>query len=239
MSFKRRSPDVARPDPETLARNMVGIGMNLAADGNPEAPIEETLVHASFCGLEESDFRILGVLTAWVETHHPRINADALIRRVSAAPSPRVRAYWAAMAQRLVKDRRFVRLRSIYEGPPVDLLTEGNPFPIDRNGEDPRFVASPLRVPAGALRHRVGDIATAESLVRSHLGYRNRVRMGSTWRSDVWTALERSPEMHVADAARTAGCSFASAWQTARDFALHRSATTTAEGFPASDVDLG
>jgi hypothetical protein len=35
---------------------MVGIGMNLAADGNPEAPIEETLVHASFCGLEVQTF---------------------------------------------------------------------------------------------------------------------------------------------------------------------------------------
>ena len=55
-----------------------------------------------------------------------------------------------------------------------------------------------------------------------HAGYRNRVRMGPTWRADVWTVLERAPELSVAEVARRAGCSFAAAWQVVQDFTLLR-----------------
>jgi len=50
--------------------------------------------------------------------------------------------------------------------------------------------------------------------------------MRPTWRADVWTVLERSPELSVAEAARRAGSSFAGAWQMAwqmaQGFALIR-----------------
>jgi len=44
--------------------------------------------------------------------------------------------------------------------------------------------------------------------------------MGPTWRADVWTALEEEPDVSVAEAARRAGCSFATAWQVVQDFQL-------------------
>ena len=47
MAFSRPSALLERPDDDALTRNMAGIGMNLAAEPNVEAPIEETLVHAS------------------------------------------------------------------------------------------------------------------------------------------------------------------------------------------------
>jgi len=48
--------------------------------------------------------------------------------------------------------------------------------------------------------------------------------MGPSFRADVWTALEQAPDLSVADVARQASCSFATAWQAAQDFRLLRAA---------------
>jgi hypothetical protein len=220
MAFSRATALSDRPDEATLTRDMVGIGMNFAAEANPSALIEETLVHASAIGMDDHDLRVLAVLTTWVGVHHTHINADRLVRCVSEHGSDRVDAYWAAVARSLSKDRRFARLAKLHAGHPVDLLPVGTDFQIARRGEDERFVGSALRVPAGTLRDREADVLSPEVLVRRHAGYRNRVLMGPTWRADVWTALEEEPDVSVAEAARRAGCSFATAWQVVQDFRL-------------------
>ena len=220
MAFSRATALRDRPDQATLTRDMVGIGMNFASDANPSAPIEETLVHASAVGMDGHDLRVLAVLTTWVGVHYGHINADRLVRCVSEHGSNRVHAYWAAVAQWLSKDRRFARLAKLHAGPSVDLLPAGTDFQIARRGEDERFMGSALRVPAGTLRDRDTDVLSPEVFVRRHAGYRNRVLMGPTWRADVWTALEEEPDVSVAEAARRAGCSFATAWQVVQDFRL-------------------
>lgn len=220
MAFSRATTLSDRPDETTLTRDMVGIGMNFAAEANPSAPIEETLVHASAVGIDGHDLRALSVLTTWVGVHYGHINADRLVRRVSEHGSDRVHVYWAAVAHWLSKDRRFARLTKLHDGPPVDLLPVGTDFQIARRGEDERFAGSPLRVPAGTLRDRDADVLSPEALVRRHAGYRNRVLIGPTWRADVWTALEKEPDVSVAEAARRAGCSFATAWQVVQDFRI-------------------
>jgi hypothetical protein len=224
MGFSRPAPLSGRPDDDALTRDMVGIGMNFAAEPNPDAPIEETLVHASALGMDDDDLRVLSVLTTWLGVHSAHVNADRLFRCVAAHPSERVHGYWAAVAEWQDKDRRFARLRKL---PPdhagdLELLRVGNAFQLARRGEDPRFASSRLRAPAGTLRDRPADVLTPASLVRQHPGYRNRVRMGPTWRADVWTVLERDPELSVAEAARRAGCSFAAAWPVVQDFTLLR-----------------
>ena len=224
MAFSRPSALRDRPEAAALTRDMGGIGMNFAAEPNPDASIEETLVHASSLGMDDDDLRVLAVLTTWLAVHHAHVNADRLVRCVSEHPSERVLAYWAAVAKWLSEDRRFARLAKVYEGPALDLLPVGTEFQIARRGEDDRFAGSVLRAPAGTLRDRVSDVLSPEALVRQHAGYRNRVQMGSTWRADVWTVLERAPNLSVAEAARRAGCSFAAAWQVVQDFALLRAA---------------
>jgi len=220
MAFSRATALSDRPDEATLTRDMVGIGMNFAAEANPFAPIEETLVHASAVGMDDHDLRVHAVLTTWVGVHHGHVNADRLVRCVSEHVSGRVHAYWAAVARWLSKDRRFARLAKLHDGPRLDLLPVGTDFQIARRGEDDRFAGSPLRVPAGTLRDRHADVFSPEVLVRRHVGYRNRVLMGPTWRADVWTVLEEEPDVSVAEAARRAGCSFATAWQVVQDFRL-------------------
>jgi hypothetical protein len=220
MAFSRATALKGRPDEATLTRDMVGIGMNFAAEANPSAPIEETLVHASAFGMDDHDLRVLAVLTTWVGVHHGHINADRLVRCVSEHESERVHAFWAAIARWLSKDRRFARLAKLHDSRPVDLLPVGTDFQIVRRGEDERFAGSSLRVPAGTLRDRDADVLSPEVLVHRHTGYRNRVFMGPTWRADVWTVLEQEPAVCAAEAARRAGCSFATAWQVVQDFRL-------------------
>jgi len=227
MAFSRATTPEPAPTPDELTARMVGIGMNFAAEPQVGADIEGTLVHASALGIVEGDLRVLSVLTTWFGVHHAHVNADRLVRLVSAYPSERVRAYWSAVAAWLRKDRRFARLGA-HAGPPIDLLPTGTEFQLKRRGEDERFVGSKLRVPRGTLRDRLEDVVSPKVLVRRHAGYRNRVLMGPTWRADVWTVLEQAPDLSVADVARRAACSFATAWQTVQNFQLLREAKVKA-----------
>ena len=224
MAFRRADIREPMPDADELTARMVGIGMGFAATAKSDADIESTLVQAAVLGLEEGDLRVLAVLTTWLGVHHAHVNADRLVRFVSAQPSERVGAYWAAVATWLEKDRRLARLTCSYKGAPVDLLATGTEFQLKRRGEDERFSASKLRVPKGTLRDRLADVLSPAALIRHHAGYRNRVMMGPSFRADVWTVLERAPDLSVADVARSVSCSFATAWQVAQDYGLLRAA---------------
>lgn len=222
MAFSRPSPE-PRPAAAVLTARMAGIGMNFATEPERDADLESTLVQAPQLGMDDGDLRVLSMLTTWLGMHHPYVNADRLIRLARAETSERVRAYWSAIAAWLAKDRRVARLRTSYRGPRVDLLPVGTDFQVKRRGEDPRFLDSKLRAPAGTLRDRVEDVLPPETLARRHAGYRNRLLIGPTWRADVWTVLERHPDLTVAEVARRAACSFATAWQVAQDFRVLRS----------------
>jgi hypothetical protein len=224
MAFSRAASPEPMPAPDELTARMVGIGMSFAAKAEADADIESTLLHASVLGMDDGDLRVLAVLTTWLGVHHTHVNADRLVRLVHAQRSERVRAYWAAVATWLKKDRRLARLAGAYEGSPIDLLPTGTAFHIRRRGADERFTGSKLSVPNGTLRDRREDVLSPELLVRRHAGYRNRVLMGPSFRADVWTALERAPTLSIADIARKASCSFATAWQAAQDYRLLRAA---------------
>lgn len=222
MAFRRRIAPPQRPEPHVLTGQMVGLGMRFAAHPIEDASIEDTLLFASELGMVDDDLRVLGVLVTWIEVHHPYINADRLVRVLPHHASPRVRAFWAAMATWLAKDRRFARLRDIYEGERVELLAVGTRFHVERGGEDARFEGTPLIVPARTLRERTADVLSPVELAKVHAGYRNRVHLGPSWRADVWTVLERRSDLSTAEVARRAYCAFATAWQAKRDFDLLR-----------------
>ena len=220
MAFSRRLQRPKRMDPDELTGCLAGIGMNLAAAPRPDANLEDSILAASELGMVQGDLRVLGLLCLWLELHHSCLNADRLVKLVWAHDSERLRCFWAAVVAFLPKDRRLARLQKAYLGKRLDLLPVGTEFQVARRGEDSRFAGSCLRVPAGALRTRQADVLGRPELLRLHPGYRNRVRFGPNWRADLWTILERNPELSVSEAARAAYCSFATAWQVAQDFRL-------------------
>jgi hypothetical protein len=224
MAHSRALAPALAPSTESLTADMVGIGMLVGGEGARDPNIEDTLLFASVEGMERGDLRVLAVLVTWFGLHTSRVNADRLTRLVALQESKRVRAFWSALAQWRAADRRFVRLARSYRGQRVDLLTTGTAFQLARHGEDSRFTGSKLRAPANVLRDRPADVLTPTELAVRHSAYRWRLVIGPTYRADMWAALEREPSLSAAALARSAYGSFATAWQTRRDFGAWRSA---------------
>ena len=208
------------PGREDLTAAMVGIGMLFAGEAALEPNIEDTALAASIEGMEGGDLRVLSVLTTWIGVHTHWLNADRLTRVVLSDASPRVRAYWSAIAAWQCKDARLRRLRAAYVGPPVELLAVGNDFQLRRRGEDPRFTGSVLRVPSGSLRDRVGDVLTPKELAARHRAFYWRIVIGPSYRADMWAVLEAEPSITCAELARQTYGSFATAWHVRRDYEL-------------------
>ena len=221
MGYRRaiEPSEVLKDDALTAA--MAGIGMAFAAEPNYDANIEDALYFASLEGMDRDDLRTLSVLTMWLAVFSRWINADRLVRILQTQEcSERVRCFWTGFYRWMEKDRRFSRLSNLYTGPRLDLLTAGMDFLVRRFGEDPRFQHGPLRVPSNTLRVRESDVLTPSELARHHRVFRARVMMGPSYRADLWASLEQYPSLSVAELARRAHGSFASAWQVKYDFNL-------------------
>jgi hypothetical protein len=220
MAFSRAFAPSPLVHAHGLTSRMVGIGMNFAASPVPEPNIEDTILFASIEGMEKYDLRVLAVLLTWFGVHAAWVNADRLTKLVAAQSSPRVRAFWSAVARWQKRDRRFGRLARLYFEPRLDLIETGTEFQVKRHGEDSRFEGSAIRVAANVLRDRVADVLQPVDLARRHHAYRCRVIMGPGYRADMWAALEEEPTLSAAALARRTYGSFATAWHVRRDFAL-------------------
>ncbi len=217
MGFSRSTLAKEPPSAQGLTEAMAGIGMGFAAQPDPMANIEDTLLFASMDAMDRDDLRVLAVLVTWFGVHHERVNADRLTHLVDGQ-SERVMALWSALARWQGKDRRFARLTNLYGGPRLDLLAAGSEFQLRRHGEDPRFESSPLRVSANVLRDRADDVSSPAEVARGHRAYRWRLMMGPSFRADCWAVLDADPHASAAEVARRSYASFATAWQVKRDF---------------------
>jgi hypothetical protein len=228
MAYSRTTESRELSEGRKLVSDMAGIGMLFAAAASRDPNIEDTLIAASVEAMDRDDLRVASVMTTWLGIHHPRLNADRLVRALTDHPSKRVLAYWSAIGRWLQKDARLARLEGLYGGPPVELLRSGMAFHVRRRGEDPRFHGSRLRVPAGTLRDRPADVMSPSELAARHGTYRLRIVIGPSYRADMWAALERDPELTAAELARRAYGSFATAWKVKEDWALIHPAQPTA-----------
>lgn len=237
MAYKRHILPKEPATKTTLTSNMVSIGMNFAAAASKGANIEDTILWASVEGLEDDDLRVLSVLTTWLGVHCACLNVDRLHHIVDEHPSNRVKAYWAAVARWLAKDRRFAKMIKLYNGKPIDLLKTGNAFQLSRRGEDSRFSGGKLLVPAGTLRDRKFDVLTPAQLAGSNNTYRWRTIISPAYRADMWAALEQEPDLTPTELARHAYGSFATAWNVKRDWSIVHGLTSvshvTLPGNPA------
>lgn len=77
------------------SRSGAGVRRPGGVDVHPEAAVGGRRAQVNDC--------------SWLGVHHSYVNADRLIRLARAESSERVRAYWAAIASWLAKDRRLAR----------------------------------------------------------------------------------------------------------------------------------
>ncbi len=203
-----------------LNKALIGIGMSFAGKSQRNPNIENTLIAASLTAIGDCDYRLLSVLTYWIQIHYPWINVDRLYRVLKTIQSEKILSYWSAIGIWLSSDRRFLKFKNLYKGKSINLLETGTDFQISRHGEDERFASSKLRVPANLLRARPSDVLQPTQLAKIHDIYRHRILQGPTYRADMWAIVELSPELSAADLARKTYGSFATAWKVKHDWAI-------------------
>lgn len=218
MGYSRTLNPDRLPTGEHLDGMLAGIGCSVAVKPLRHANVEDALLGAVAAGMEEDDYRTLGLAMQWIGEHARLINVDRLSRVVPALDSARIRAAWAGVARWQSSDRRWARLARLPDS--ANLLRSGQDFQLRRRGSDPRFAAGGLLAPAGVLRERPGDVMPLAELVRWHRGCYHRVLLGPTYRADMWAAAELDADLGPSDLARLAYGSFATAWQVRRDRAL-------------------
>lgn len=226
MSFSRSTPTKLRGD--ALYDAMRGVGLRLGApSARTPSDLELTMVSAAAQALPR-DYRVLGVMVAWLEVHGARVNVPRLLRFAQElCETPLERAWWAAIGAWLGReDARWRTLMRLHEGAPLDLDdTEVTALQIQRGGEDPRFTGTALRVYAKLLRSRVEDVDPPALLASRHPLYLRRVQLGANYRADVWAALDQTPHATPAEIARTVGCAYATALAVVHDWRLAREAS--------------
>lgn len=223
MAHKRILIPLQYAQGEALTADMVAIGMRFAANKAQATPnIEDTLVAASLEGVQQEDYRVLSLLVDWFGIHFERVNVDRLTKMVKSISDPRVKAFWAALAQWKKQDWRLKKLQKVYSKKRLDLMGEGGAFQIERHGEDARFTGTVLRVPAKLLRHRPTDVLSPQELALKHRAYYFRVLIGPSYRADMWAMMENNRGLTPAEIARRTYGSFPTAWGVRQDWmALH------------------
>ena len=222
MSFRRSFLPEAFAAGEELTSCLIGIGMRLHGTARRNANIEDTLIAAALEGLSQ-DGRVLSLLVDWFDLHHQRVNADRLVRMILQLASDQEQNFsvvWAAMGEWKMSDGRFSKLKRLVPKQRFDFLEARTNFLIEKNGEDPRFASTCLRVPNKVFRHRPEDVLTPRELARIHPAYRFRILMGPSYRADMWALLSQRPNIGAAELARRCYGSYPTAFTVKRDFAL-------------------
>jgi hypothetical protein len=226
MPFSRREPEFLEGASLDAALRDIGVRLGRANAAEAlEADIEQTVVSSARAALP-TDFRLLGLLVAWLEVHHKHVNVPKLLRLARADARPIARAWWSAIGTWLGRqDARWKALAALHRGVPLDLDDpEITALQLQRLGPDPRFASTTLRVPQKLLRARRSDVEDPVLLASRHRLYRKRVEFGANYRADVWAALDRQPDATAADVARKVGCAYETARAVAEDWHTARAA---------------
>lgn len=220
MSFKRITALAEYPKNEELTKKLIGIGFKIGGEKEENPNIEDTIIAAAIegCG---GDYRVLSILTDWLEIHKEVINVDRLVMASKEIRNQKVRAYFSAIGFRFKKDSRFKKLIQVYKEKPVFLgIDSSYPFLVQRNGEDQRFLNSKLIVAKGTIRERKEDVSTPIELAKAHEDYYYRILIGPSFRADMVSLFLRDKNISPSELARKCYGSFASAWQVVTDMKM-------------------
>lgn len=222
MSYKRQISKKFLKG-EDLTRSMVGIGMLFGAKPEKNPNIEDTIISASYQGIVSEDFRILSMLTKWLEQHFFIINASRLIKLIKEHEDNDIfLRYWISVSQWQAADNRFRSLRDLGKNKKKKEITKGSLFLSKKNGEDTRFKGTCLVVPKKMLDREDWLVLSPEKMTNYHLDYKWRLIIGPSFRADMWSQLERDNALTPSSLAKAAYGSYATAHRTKKEFQIYR-----------------
>ena len=219
MSFKRIINIENYLQGAELTIALAGIGIKIGTEKiSKNVNIEDTLIAGVIEGIK-GDYRVLSLITNWIEIHFERINVDRLYRAVMPVSDLKVRCYFSSLHCILKNDSRFKKFKSLYKGERLLLgLTKEYAFLVNKNKEDFRFEKSKLIVATNTLRNRKDDIYSVQELSKHHRIYYYRLLIGSSYRADMIAHLSLNSELNASELAKKTYGSFATAWDVVRDF---------------------
>lgn len=219
MGFKRIVSLEQYPTGLDLTRMLTGIGIKIGdSDYIKNANIEDTLIAGALEGVA-GDYRVLSLVTTWIEIHHQVLNADRLFRAVSAVKEKKLRAYFSNLNFLLPKDPRFKKFKSLYKGEKVILgLTDDYSYLVKKHGEDERFSSGKLVVAKHTLRNRKEDILPVQEMAKFHRLYYYRLLIGPVYRADMVGTLALNSVLSPSELAKATYGSFATAWEVVKNF---------------------
>jgi hypothetical protein len=98
-----------------------------------ESPdLEETIMRATMCGMEDDDYRVLSLATQWLETHALILDLERIGGFLSANGHPRTRAFWCAIGQMFAHHPRFTPLTHFHTGGRMNLIKNADWGPYDQ-----------------------------------------------------------------------------------------------------------
>lgn len=219
MSFKRIiSTDIYQTG-LPLTRSLIAIGLKIGDHNVQEnMNIEDTLIAGAIEGLH-GDYRILSLITNWIEIHFERINVDRLYRAIKILKNVKLSCYFSALAYLLKADARFNKFKLLYKGDRLLLgLTKEYHFLVKKHGEDLRFEKSKFIVAKHTLRDRKDDILSVKQLSMHNRTYYYRLLIGPSYRADMMAQLSLNPTLTATELAKKTYGSFATAWDVIQDF---------------------
>lgn len=221
MGFKRIVNLEKYPSGVELTKMLTGLGIKLGgSDYTKNVNIEDTLIAGVVEGVS-GDYRVLSLITNWIEIHHEIVNADRLFRAVNVIKEKKVKAYFANLSCIIAKDSRFKKFKSLYKGERIFLgLTDDYNFLVKKNGEDERFLNSKLIVANHTLRNRKEDIFSIKEMAKFHRIYYYRLLIGPTYRADMIANLTLKSDLTASELAKSTYGSFATAWDVLKIFNL-------------------
>ncbi len=182
--------------------------------------IERTLIDAAYLAMD--DFRVLSILMTWVKVHGEYVIVEKFFKLAKIAMKERGHnpvingiAVWGS----LCKQTKWTRY--IYKSKKNEFLVDKEISKLTANykGYKADWLKLGVKVPLKLIRIREADVYTAKELAKNNLQFRNRLIIGSSWRSDIVTAIDyglTNPYM----ISKTIGCSYEPAHRVFREYNL-------------------
>ncbi|NCN26011.1 hypothetical protein GW915_00395 [bacterium] len=210
--FKNRELDLA-------LRSICLFSFGESSEGGHEAyNPEDVLLSAVREGLSDSDYRLLGVVSYFIESFFSLLNVSRLTNCV-AEMETQERNFWIAHFQLHRRDPRTAKVIARYKHSKKTRIGS-NEWAFKKYGLDPRFKDTKLEIHSKLFEGKDIELPSVTELASKNPYFRNRLVIGPTNRADAWTVLELearsiSTNRELSDLAY---CSLETARNTRNDF---------------------